>query len=168
MRFGTGFWAAGATTGLASLVLLTGAQGAPAQSSVRAACASSTRKMLCYHRQVRQRAGLPLLRASRRLDRAALLKERRIVRCRRVTHEPCGEPFDRPFTLAGYLPWRGSWIVGENLAWGWGSSWEAFQGLMHSPTHRANILRRSFRDIGVWQGRSPWGLLWVLEYGHRW
>jgi uncharacterized protein YkwD len=124
--------------------------------------------MVCYHRQIRKRAGLPPLRVSRLLQRAALLKERRMVRCHRVTHEPCGEAFERPFTLAGYLPWRGSWIVGENLAWGWGSPWEAFQGLMHSPAHRANILRRSFRDIGVWQGRSPWGPLWVLEYGHRW
>ena len=26
----------------------------------------------------------------------------------------------------------------------------------------------SGREIGVWQGRSPWGSFWVLEYGHRW
>jgi uncharacterized protein YkwD len=155
----------------AALVLLAGAQGASARESsatVRAACAGSDDKMLCYHRQVRQRAGLPPLRGSRVLARAALLKARRMLRCRRLTHEPCGDPFERPFKLAGYIPRYGSWIVGENLAWGWETPWHAFQGLMRSPTHRANILRRSFRELGVWQGRSPWGPLWVLEYGRRW
>lgn len=171
MEFGAKFWAVALAAGLASLVLLAGAQGAETRASyanVQAACAGSSKKMLCYHSQIRRRSGLPLLRGNRKLNRAALLKERRIVRCRRITHEPCGEAFDRAFRLAGYLPWGGSWVVGENLAWGWQSSWEAFQGLMRSPTHRANILRRSYREIGVWQGRSPWGPLWVLEYGHRW
>jgi uncharacterized protein YkwD len=137
-------------------------------SRIEAACARSAQKMLCYHRLVRQRVGLPPLRANGRLDRAALAKERRMRHCRRLAHEPCGESFERSFRLAGYLPWPGSWIVGENLAWGWESPWEAFQALMRSPAHRANILRRSFRELGVWQGRSPWGPLWVLEYGHRW
>jgi uncharacterized protein YkwD len=156
---------------LGTLVLLGGAEGAHVHvwyASAEAACQGSSHKMLCYHREARRRAGLPLLRENGRLDRAALLKQRRIVRCRRITHEPCGDPFDRPFSLAGYLPWRGSWVIGENLAWGWGSPWGAFQGLMRSPAHRANILRRSFRELGVRQSRSPWGLLWVLEYGHRW
>src|SRR4051812_27692701 len=107
--------------GLASLVVLAGASSQPANaaySSTKAACAGAGQKMLCYHREVRQRAGLPLLRVSHRLDRAALLKERRILRCRSIAHEPCGESFERSFRLAGYLPWGGSWIVGENLAWG--------------------------------------------------
>ena len=124
--------------------------------------------MVCYHRETRLRSGLRALRESRDLDRAAMLKARRILRCRRIAHEPCGTPFERSFRRAGYLPWGGSWVIGENLAWGWGSPWEAFIGLMRSPTHRANILRRSFREVGIWQGRSPWGPLWVLEYGHRW
>jgi uncharacterized protein YkwD len=167
----TTFWATLVATGAVSLALITGAQGAAERgsyASVQVACAGNGQKMRCYHRETRRRAGLPLLRDNRRLDRAALLKKKRIVRCRRITHEPCGEPFERPFRLAGYLPWPGSWIVGENLAWGWDTPWAAFQALMRSPTHRANILRRAFRELGVWQRRSPWGRFWVLEYGHRW
>jgi len=123
--------------------------------------------MVCYHQQVRRKAGQPALRRSSLLERAAALKIRRIIQCRRVTHEPCGEAFDRPFALVGYLRW-GSFVIGENLAWGWGSPWEAFDALMHSSSHRANVLRRGFRELGVAQTRSPWGPLWVVEYGHRW
>jgi uncharacterized protein YkwD len=171
MGSGTRLRAGLAVAGTAALLLLPSTQGAPGRtsySSVQAACANASAKMLCYHRQTRRQAGLRTLSRNLRLDRAARLKERRIIRCHRITHQPCGDSFDRQFGLAGYLPWPGSWIVGENLAWGYGTPWEAFQGLMHSPTHRANILRRSFRELGVAQSGSPWGPLWVLEYGHRW
>ncbi len=55
-------------------------------------------------------------------------------------------------THTGYLGSARSWIVGENLAWGSGSlssPREIVQSWMHSPGHRANILSRRFREIGI-------------------
>jgi uncharacterized protein YkwD len=123
--------------------------------------------MVCYHLQARRQFGLAPLRRSSRLDRAARLKADRIVRCHRFTHEPCGDSFVRPFRLVGYVPWRGGWFVGENLAYGFQTPWAAFQALMHSPKHRENILAGTFREIGVSERQSPWGPLWVLEYGRH-
>jgi uncharacterized protein YkwD len=156
--------------GIASLVVLLSAQRAPAHTwyaGVRTACAGSTAKMRCYHGLTRQRAGLHGLRWHRRLRRAAQLKSDRIIMCRQLSHRPCGDAFVRPFYRAGYLPWPRSWLVGENLAWSWRSAWGAFHALMHSSSHRANILNPAFRDIGIWQGPSPWGILWIVHYGRR-
>ncbi len=53
---------------------------------------------------------------------------------------------------ARYLRGARGWTVGENIAWG---SWDyatpasIVDGWMHSPGHRANILHRAFREIGV-------------------
>jgi uncharacterized protein YkwD len=138
-------------------------------SSVRTACRGDANLMLCYHRRTRALAHLPRLRSSRPLARSAALKASRIVRCRQHRHTPCGDPWVRPFYSAGYVrPYEGA-VVGENLAWGWSNAWTAFDALMHSPPHRANILDTDFRDVGVrFVKRSPWGPLWVIHYGsHR-
>ena len=45
-----------------------------------------------------------------------------------------------------------SWTVGENLAWGSGTRStprEIVNAWMKSPGHRANILQRRFREIGI-------------------
>jgi len=50
-----------------------------------------------------------------------------------------------------YLPSKG-WIVGENIAWGRGpmdSPLYITRAWMNSTGHRANILNRGFRQIGI-------------------
>jgi uncharacterized protein YkwD len=136
-------------------------------SSVRSTCAQSSHKMLCYHNQTRRIAGLPALGGGWRLYYAAQLKRTRIIRCGRPSHEPCGDSLVRPFYQAHYLPTTCRWLVGENLAWGWSTAWAAFNALMQSPTHRANILDRTFRTFGSSHSASPWGRLWVIHYGDR-
>jgi uncharacterized protein YkwD len=47
---------------------------------------------------------------------------------------------------------RGSWIVGENLAWGTGTyatPRAVVKAWMRSPAHRRNIMERRFRVIGI-------------------
>ncbi len=47
---------------------------------------------------------------------------------------------------------RRGWTVGENLAWAGGyyaRPREVVSMWMHSPPHRANILNRHFRDVGI-------------------
>jgi uncharacterized protein YkwD len=124
--------------------------------------------MRCYHNQTRRLGGLPALDPRHRLHLAADVKADRIVGCGQLSHEPCGDSPFRPFYQADYLPWSDSWLAGENLAWGWPTAWNAFHALMHSTAHRENILRPSFRDIGIRGRRSPWGRLWVIHFGRRW
>ena len=167
---GRSLWAVVAA-GVAALVLLPSTFATartPPQADAAAACAGPVEQMLCYHERVRRRYGLAPLRRSAALDASARLKGDRILRCRVFAHQPCGDSFIRTFRLAGYLPWPGGWIIGENLASGFLTPWGAFEGFMHSPHHRANILNREFRQIGIYQSSSPWGPLWVVEFGNRW
>jgi uncharacterized protein YkwD len=51
-----------------------------------------------------------------------------------------------------YLKGARGWVVGENIAWGSGSlatPRSIMRAWMNSPGHRANILNRRFREIGV-------------------
>jgi uncharacterized protein YkwD len=53
---------------------------------------------------------------------------------------------------AGYLTSAGTWLVGENLAWGWGpaaSPSRIVEAWMHSPEHRKILLRSSYGEVGV-------------------
>ncbi|MDX1992143.1 MAG: CAP domain-containing protein [bacterium] len=63
--------------------------------------------------------------------------------------------------------------VGENIAVGYSTVQEAFQGWMNSSGHRANILRPEYREIGIgyysngtWEGDS-WNFYWVQVFGNR-
>ena len=52
----------------------------------------------------------------------------------------------------GYLDGASSWSVGENIAWGeneLGTPAAIVAAWMDSPSHRANILNKSFDDLGV-------------------
>lgn len=42
-------------------------------------------------------------------------------------------------------------MAGENLAKGFQSDVDAFNGLMASPTHRENILRHEYKEVGIGQ-----------------
>ena len=53
---------------------------------------------------------------------------------------------------AHYVPPHASWSLGENIAWGGAALAEPaaiVRMWMHSPPHRANILSRRFREIGI-------------------
>ena len=53
---------------------------------------------------------------------------------------------------ADYLSGAGTWSVGENIAWGsydYATPRSIVRSWMHSPGHRANILSRRFREIGI-------------------
>jgi hypothetical protein len=75
-----------------------------------------------------------------------------------------------------YLPERGSWVLGENLAWGSGAlatPRSIVAGWMNSPGHRANVLDPGYRDIGVIvvpgspTRRFTGGATYVADFGVR-
>jgi uncharacterized protein YkwD len=90
---------------------------------------------------------------------------------------PSGLTFMDRIESTGYMRGARSWTVGENLVWGTGplSTPQALvTAWMNSPPHRANLLRPTFRELGVAalagtpQSRSDLtGVTVSSEYGYR-
>jgi len=152
-----------------------------ALQAVAAACAGATTSagdthsrleaMYCGVNVVRRAYGRGVVRGSGPLNRSSLTKAQAVRRCG-FTHTPCGMSFQRTFQSAGYLPAR---AFGENLAWGQGDLGSPLQTLrmwLNSPSHRANLLARGWRDIGIAVERGHMfgrdGVsLWVAQFGRR-
>jgi uncharacterized protein YkwD len=111
------------------------------------------RAILCLHNQIRASHHLPLLRLNRKLIRAAAGHSTSMVHKRYFDHtDPSGATFVQRIERAHYVRPNQAWSLGENIAWGTGSlSTPAgvMRAWMHSPGHRANILRRGYRELGI-------------------
>ena len=58
-------------------------------------------------------------------------------------------------------------ILGENLAGGQRTPKQVVEAWMDSPTHRANILNKDFRELGVvyyYQANSKYKHYWVQHF----
>ena len=100
--------------------------------------------LLSEMNRVRAAHGAPPLRVDRRLERAARAHSSDMLRRGYFSHGA----FAR--RLVGFGA-RGP-AVGENLAWGVGSGSSAqaiVNAWLASPRHRANLLRRGFRRVGL-------------------
>ena len=108
---------------------------------------------LCLLNRERRNHGLPRLRGNGKLRRSATRYSRQMVRRNFFSHvSPGGSTPTERIRRAGYLRGARSWAIGENLAWGSGgyaSPLGTVRSWMNSPGHRANILRRDFRAIGI-------------------
>jgi len=109
--------------------------------------------VLCLHNQERARHGLPRLRENPRLRRAAVRHTGHMVDARFFDHTtPAGTTMVDRIRRTGYTSGARAWSLGENIAWGSGRLATAAQihrAWMRSPGHRANILQRAFREIGI-------------------
>ena len=77
-------------------------------------------------------------------------------------------PFDRMCAAAYEPACAGSTVMGENIAAGMESAYEAFDGWRHSPGHNANMLTAEFVAIGIgraYTGGSPYGWYWTTDFG---
>ncbi|MBR1398536.1 MAG: hypothetical protein IJ563_13540 [Selenomonadaceae bacterium] len=90
----------------------------------------------------RKKAGLRPLKLSRELLRPAAIRAREITKLFSHTR-PNGMSFDTAFYGIIYK------TVGENIAAGQTSSEMVMQQWMDSPGHRANILNKKYKYIGV-------------------
>jgi uncharacterized protein YkwD len=152
-----------------------------ALQAVAAACAGATTSagdthsrleaMYCGVNVVRRAYRLGNVRGNVPLNRSSLLKANAVRRCG-FTHTPCGMSFTRTFARAGYLPAR---AFAENLAWGQadlGSPLNTLAMWLNSPPHRANLLYRTWQDLGIavergrMFGRDDVSL-WVMQFGRR-
>jgi uncharacterized protein YkwD len=108
---------------------------------------------LCLLNRERARHGLRALRSNRRLVVSAARHSQDMVERGYFSHEtPGGTTFVARILASGYARSAGFGMLGENIAWGTGplgTPAGIVRAWMNSPGHRANILRRAFRDIGV-------------------
>ena len=148
------------TLSLAALAALAAPAGAQAQG-----CANTHLKptranlevvraaVLCLHNAERARYGLPRLRENPRLRRAAARHSEHMVGARFFDHTtPGGSTMLDRIRRTGYTSGARAWSVGENIAWASGrlaSAAQIHRTWMSSAGHRANILQRSFREIGI-------------------
>jgi uncharacterized protein YkwD len=63
-----------------------------------------------------------------------------------------GDSFVDRIIDAGYAKRKDAWTLGENLAWGTGdlsSPKGVVDAWMHSAGHKANILKRDYKEVGI-------------------
>ena len=108
---------------------------------------------LCLLNAERAARKMRALRSNSLLARAALAHASDMVRNTYFAHDSRdGTSFSKRIERAGYMRKAAGWTVGENLAWGEGTfarPADIVQGWMASPGHRANILNRQYREIGI-------------------
>lgn len=107
----------------------------------------------CLVNARRSAAGLAPLGIDPALDRAALAHAVDMVRHRYFSHASRGGGLvAERARAAGYIRAGVRWIVGENLAWAGAelsSPRAVVEAWMRSPSHRANVLRPDYRELGV-------------------
>ena len=108
---------------------------------------------LCLLNVQRRKRGMRKLRENARLRVAAKRHSADMSERGYFDHvSPGGSDVLDRVRASGYLSSAGGWTVGENIAWGT-SSLSTPRSIvaewMDSPGHRANILNRRFRDIGI-------------------
>jgi uncharacterized protein YkwD len=150
-----------------------GAAVAASQLSVQQAKGTA----LCLMNNRRAHRGLPRLRYSASLGTAAQNHSTDMDASNFFSHDsPSGSsPLDR-ITGAGYISGASSWGIGENIAWGSGSTGSP-QGIvtmwMNSPAHREIMLSRSFRQVGIGivigspDGDGSDGAIYTADFGYR-
>jgi uncharacterized protein YkwD len=109
--------------------------------------------ILCLHNQIRAARGLPALRENAKLRRAAVGHANDMVSRGFFDHvSPGGATMVDRIMASRYANRNVGWSLGENLAWGTGSlatPREIMKAWMNSPGHRANVVKRSYREIGI-------------------
>lgn len=150
---------------------------APAASARAVKTTKPEKTLLVLVNQVRAKHGLHKLKLIPSLERAARAHSREMVRRDYFSHSSFnGESFAARlvrfgFTTSGCT----SWTVGENIAYGCGSTGTPkaiFEAWMHSPPHRAVIFTKAFRSVGVGRAKGTFKgmsgiVLFTLDCGVR-
>lgn len=161
--------AASAAPAIAGATTCSGAGRSPASLS-RAAVTHTT---LCLLNRERGAHSVRALRLDSRLGRAAGGHAKDMVGKHFFAHESLdGSTFAARIKRTGWMRSRRSYTVGENIGYGSGSlatPRAIVAAWMHSAPHRANLLSRSFRLIGIGiAGGAPsggGGATYVTDFG---
>ena len=130
----------------------------------------------CLVNEERTKRGLRPLVVSTQLDAAARAHSTDMDRQNYFSHtSKNGDSLVTRIRRTGYLNGSVSWVVGENIGWGSGSyatPSSMVRRWMNSSGHRANILKGSFRDVGVGIARGVPvgggdGAIFTTDFGRR-
>ena len=125
------------------------------------------KKMLDLHNKTRAERGLPKFCVHPDLQRAARAHSKEMIAQDRFAHGNVGKRLHK----SGYR-WR---TYGENIAGGSGpyrTPENRFKAWINSSGHRANILNKNFREIGIgaytgtYKRYSNW-TMWTADFGDR-
>lgn len=109
--------------------------------------------VVCLQNEQRVQEGLRALRQDSKLQRAATRHSQEMVAESYFAHDSQdGKDFVDRIFKARYVGKGDGYSLGENLAWGTGdlsTPRGVVQAWMNSPAHKANLLRRAYRDVGV-------------------
>ena len=109
--------------------------------------------VLCLLNAERRERRLKPLREDAKLRKAANGHSRNMVENGFFEHTtPSGTTMVDRIRRAGYVKRGKGWSLGENIAWGTGelaTPKQTMRAWMNSPGHKANILRASFREVGI-------------------
>jgi uncharacterized protein YkwD len=151
-------------TAVTSLLALTAAVAAPSAAHAGSCSGAdrdpsqlghtaTVRTTLCLLNKERSARGLRKLRADSKLRRAAAGHAGDMVAQHYFDHNSkSGATFVTRIKRTGWTRSRRSWTVGENIGYGSGSlatPRQMVKGWMNSSGHRANILARQFKMIGI-------------------
>ncbi len=124
----------------------------------------ASRRLLEMANRERAKAGLPPLQVDDGLTRAARAHAAAMAAQQKLSHQLSGEP-----SLVHRLAANTKTHLdqsGENVAFA-GSVDQAQDSLMHSPTHRANLLNAGYNVAGFSVVRSGSLLYVTQDFGHR-
>ncbi|MDP9478741.1 MAG: CAP domain-containing protein [Actinomycetota bacterium] len=115
---------------------------------------SIEKRTLDLHNETRVANGLPAFCVQPKLTNAARAHSQEMLDKDYFSHNSYdGETFGARLKRFGYTSSGYSYYtVGENIAWGsgsYGSPDAIFKGWMNSTGHKANILNKNFREIGI-------------------
>ena len=109
--------------------------------------------ILCLHNQIRSQHDLPLLKDNGKLRKAATGHANAMVGAGFFDHASLdGDTFVDRIIGAGYTKRAAAWTLGEYLAWGTGdlsSAKGVMDAWMNSAGHKANILKRAYKEVGI-------------------
>jgi uncharacterized protein YkwD len=153
--------------------LLAPESACPGQDDPSASAEAQEQIMLCMHNYARAASGLSPLRSVKPLRVSSDHKAKDLRSCDQFSHEACGRNIFFWLRKVGFM--RGTYGVGENLAWGTGplgtvhtimSNW------LNSDAHRTILLTPSYQDVGISlaQGRFRGfngAEIWVAHFGYH-
>jgi uncharacterized protein YkwD len=127
----------------------------PSSDPVDPPLSSDEKRLLDLHNQARTSRGKPALCVHSALTYAARAHSQDMPNRDYFSHtSPNGKTVKQRLQSFGYTFNRSSYYTyGENLAWGSGNPYATadylFKGWMKSKQHKRNILRDSFREVGI-------------------
>jgi uncharacterized protein YkwD len=114
----------------------------------------------------RAQNGRQPLKISYKLTRASIWKSKHMAQNDYFAHDdtPIGRSWSARISDCGYN--HGTYI-GENIAAGYFSATNVFEGWRNSPGHNSNMLSTSFTAIGIgrYQGAGTFGTYWTTVFG---